>query len=133
MSTRLYGMFNFGKYSKVQAIRHVISPSISLSLTPNLAKGFNGYRTLHYTDINGEEKDYEYNVYAGQMFSPPGKGRSATASISIGNNLEAKVRDYADTTGKGSKKVKILDQLNFNTSYNFLADSLRMNNIGMTR
>lgn len=66
------------------------------------------------------------------MYSPPGKGRSATASISIGNNLEAKVRDYKDTTGTGSKKVKILDQLNFNTSYNFLADSLRMNNVGMT-
>ena len=132
MSTRLYGMFNFGKYSRIQAVRHVISPSISLSVTPDLAKGFNGYRTLHYTDADGNEKEYNYNIYAGQMYSPPGKGRSATASISIGNNLEAKVRDYADTTGKGSKKVKILDQLNLNTSYNFLADSLRMNNIGMT-
>ena len=132
MSTRLYGMFNFGKYSRIQAIRHVISPSISLSYSPDLATRFNGYRNLHYTDINGQEQDYEYNIYSGQMYSPPGHGRSGSASISIGNNLEAKVRDFADTTGTGSKKVKILDQLNFNTSYNFLADSLRMNNIGVT-
>ena len=132
MSTRLYGMFNFGKHHRIQAIRHVVSPSVSFSMSPNLATRANGYRTLHYTDINGVEKDYEYNVYAGQMLSPPGKGRSASASFSLGNNLEAKVRDFADTTGSGSKKVKILDQLNFNSSYNFLADSLKMNNIGVT-
>ena len=132
MSTRLYGMFNFGKYSRIQAIRHVVSPSISLSVSPDLATRANGYRTLHYTDVNGEEQEYNYNVYAGQMYSPPGKGRSAMASISIANNLEAKVRDYSDTTGGGTKKVKILDQLNFNTSYNLLADSLRMSNVGVT-
>ncbi len=132
MSTRLYGMFNFGKHHRIQAIRHVISPSISMSFSPEQGTRLNGYRTLHYTDINGVEKDYEYNIYSGQMYSPPGKGRSARASISIGNNLEAKVRDNADTTGTGTKKIKILDQLNFNTSYNFLADSLRMSNIGMT-
>ena len=132
MSTRLYGMFNFGKYRRVQAIRHVVSPSMSLSYSPDLAKSFNGYRTLHYTDRNGVEKDYDYNIYAGQMYSPPGKGQSARASFSIANNLEAKVRDFADTTGTGTKKVKLLDQLNFNSSYNFLADSLRLGNIGMT-
>ena len=132
MSTRLYGMFNFGKYSHIQAIRHVVSPSVSVSVSPDLATKANGYRTLQYTDIHGNEKEYQYNIYAGQMYSPPGKGRSATANISIGNNLEAKVRDYKDTTGTGSKKVKILDQLNFSTSYNFLADSLRMNNVGVT-
>lgn len=129
MSTRIYGMFNFGKYSKVQAIRHVISPSMSLSLSPEKGTFANGYRTYYYTDVNGENKEYQYNIYTGQLLSAPSKGKSATASLSIGNNLEAKVRDFADTTGKGSKKVKLLDQLNFSTGYNFLADSLKMNTI----
>ena len=132
MSTRLYGMFNFGKYHRIQAIRHVISPSMSMSFSPDLGKSFNGMRTLHYTDKDGIERDYEYNIYSGQMYSPPGKGRNASASFSIANNLEAKVRDFADTTGNGSKKVKLLDQLNFNGSYNFLADSMRLSNIGVT-
>lgn len=131
-STRLYGMFNFGKYARVQAIRHVITPSVSMSLSPDLATYANGYRTLDYIDSKGNSKSYEYNIYAGQLNSPPGKGRSATASISIGNNLEAKVRDYADTTGKGTKKVKLIDQFNINTGYNFLADSLNMNTISMS-
>lgn len=129
MSTRLYGMFNFGKYSKVQAIRHVISPSMSMSFSPEKGTYANGYRTYYYTDVNGEAQEYQYNIYSGQLLSAPSKGRSATASLSIGNNLEAKVRDPADSTGKGTKKVKLLDQLNFSTGYNFLADSLKMNTI----
>ena len=132
MSTRLYGMFNFGNYHRLQALRHVVSPSLSMSFSPDKAKAFNGYRTLEYTDTLGVQRKYEYNKYSGQLNSVPGRGRSATMSLSIGNNLEAKVRDPKDTTGTGSKKVKILDQLNINTGYNFLADSLGMNNVGIS-
>ena len=129
MSTRIYGMFNFGRYSTIQAIRHVISPSVSMQFSPELGTYANGYRTYTYTDVNGVDQEYQYNIYSGQLLSAPGKGRNASASLSIGNNLEAKVRDRADTTGKGNKKVKLLDQLNFSTGYNFLADSLKMRTI----
>ena len=138
MSTRIYGMFNFGKHRKVQAIRHVITPSMSLSFSPEKGTAFNGWRTLSpYYDKRGSFHDETwYNIYSitghHNNASPPGRGKSATMSLSIGNNLEAKVRDIRDTTGTGSKKVKLLDQLNINTSYNFLADSLRMQNIGIT-
>ena len=132
MSTRLYGMFNFGKAHKIQAIRHVVSPSMSFSFSPEKGTHFNGYRTLTYTDKNGELKDYDYNIYSGQLYSPPGKGKSATMSLSIGNNVEAKVRDLRDTTGAGVKKIKLIDQLNLSTGYNFLADSLKLSNIGIT-
>ena len=131
-STRIYGLFNFGMHRKLQAIRHVVSPSIAASFSPDKAKYFNGYRTLTYTDRNGQVKTQEYNIYAGQLNSVPGKGSSATLSFSLGNNFEAKVRDIKDTTGKGSKKIKLIDNLNFNTGYNFLADSLKMSNIGVT-
>lgn len=131
-STRLYGMFNFGRYSKVQAIRHVVSPQMSLSLSPDLATYANGYRTLEYTDSKGELQSYKYNIYSGQIYGVPGSGKSATASFSIGNNLEAKVKDYADTTGTGTKKIKLIDQLSIRSGYNFLADSLRMNTVSMS-
>ncbi len=132
MSTRIYGMYNFGKYHKIQALRHVISPSVSMSFSPEKGKAFNGWRTFNYVDTLGVQKSYDYNIYQGQINSAPGKGKSATMSISLGNNLEAKVRDMKDTTGTGSKKVKILDQFNFSTGYNFLADSLKMNNVGLS-
>lgn len=132
MSTRIYGLFNFGKHHKVQAIRHVISPSLSVNLSPEKGTHFNGWRTLTYTDANGVERTQDYNIYAGQLNSPPGKGKTASMNISIGNNFEAKVRDLRDTTGTGNKKIKLIDQLNFSTGYNFLADSLNMNNVGIT-
>ncbi|MBO4634347.1 MAG: LPS-assembly protein LptD [Bacteroidales bacterium] len=138
MSTRIYGMFNFGKHRKVQAIRHVITPSVSINFSPEKGTAFNGWRTLDpYYDKRGSYHDVTwYNIYSisghHNTASPPGRGKSGTMSISIGNNLEAKVRDLRDTTGTGSKKVKLLDQLSINTSYNFLADSLRMQNIGIS-
>ena len=132
MSTRIYGMFNFGQHHRIQAIRHVISPSVSFSVSPEKGTYANGWRTLTYTDKNGAEQHYDYNIYAGQINSYPGKGKTASANISIGNNLEAKVRDLRDTTGKGVKKIKLLDQLSINTGYNFLADSLKMSNISMS-
>ena len=138
MSTRIYGMFNFGKHRKIQAIRHVISPSVSLSYSPEKGTSFNGWRTLDaYYDTRGNyHAESMYNIYSisghHNSVSPPGRGKSGTMSLSIGNNLEAKVRDMKDTTGTGSKKVKLLDQLNINTSYNFLADSMRMQNVGVT-
>lgn len=131
-NTRLYGLFNFGKHRKIQAIRHIISPSISFNFSPEKGTYFNGWRTLDYVDANGVARTLDYNIYSGQINSVPGKGKTASMNLSIGNNLEAKVRDLRDTTGKGTKKIKLIDQLNFTTGYNFLADSLNMNNIGVT-
>ena len=132
MSTRLYGMFNFGQHRRIQTIRHVVSPSLSASFSPEKGTHFNGWRTLTYTDKNGVERTQDYNIYSGQLNSVPGKGKNASLTFTLGNNFEAKVRDIKDTTGTGSKKIKLIDQLNFNTGYNFLADSLKMSNVGVT-
>ena len=139
MNTRLYGMFTFGKRSKLQAIRHMITPSMSFSLSPNLATRANGMTSYTYTDKNGVEKTVEYNKYAGQLYSPPSGGRNASLSFSVANNLEAKVLKTQDpnapepTNPKDKyKKVKLLDQLNLSGSYNFLADSMRLSNINVT-
>jgi len=138
LSTRIYGMFNFGKHRKVQAIRHVITPTMSISYSPEKGTAFNGWRTLDgYYDKRGSyHAESYYNIYSvtghHNSVSPPGRGKTGSMSFSVGNNLEAKVRDLKDTTGTGTKKVKLIDQLSFNGSYNFLADSLKMSNIGVS-
>ena len=138
MSTRVYGMFNFGKHRRIQAIRHVITPSVSMSFSPEKGKAFNGWRTLDaYYDKRGSyHPEAMYNIYAvpghHNSVSAPGRGKTGSMNVSLGNNIEAKVRNLRDTTGTGSKKVKILDQLTFSGSYNFLADSLKMSNIGVS-
>lgn len=140
MSTRIYGTFNFHrKGGRVQAIRHMISPSISFSGRPELGTAANGYTTYTYTDAKGESKTVEYNKYSGGIYSPPSKGKSASLSFSIGNNLEAKVRKKLDPDSeeakdpkKSTEKVKLIDQLNIGGSYNFLADSLKLSNISVS-
>ena len=132
MSTRLYGMFNFGKHRRLQAIRHVVTPSVSASFSPEKGTYFNGWRTLSYIDKNGKVQTQDYNIYAGNIGSYPSKGKTASLNLSLGNNFEAKVRDIKDTTGTGSKKIKLIDNLNFSTGYNFLAEQFKMNNVGMT-
>lgn len=138
MSTRIYGMFNFGKRSKLQAIRHMITPSLSVNLAPELGTPANGYTTYKYTDKDGNEKTVEYNKYAGQVNSPPGKGKTASLSFSFGNTLEAKVLKTLDPNAEEPanpkdkyEKVKLLDQLNIGGSYNFLADSMRLSTINI--
>ena len=131
LSTRLYGKFVFGKDRRVEAIRHMVTPSISFSVQPEMGTSANGYSQLSYVDVNGIQHSVTYNKYEGQINSPPGRGKSASMSFSLGNNVEAKIRDRNDTTGTGTKKVKIIDQLALGGSYNFLADSLNLSNISM--
>ena len=82
MNTRLYGLFNFGKHRKIQAIRHIISPSVSFSFSPEKGTYFNGWRTLNYVDASGEQHSVDYNIYAGQIYSAPGKGKTASMNLS---------------------------------------------------
>ncbi|MBO5407565.1 MAG: LPS-assembly protein LptD [Bacteroidales bacterium] len=131
LSTRLYGKFVFGKNKRVEAIRHMVTPSISFSAQPEMGTAANGYTQMSYVDANGIQHVVNYNKYEGQINSPPGRGKSAAMSFSLGNNVEAKIRDKNDTTGTGTKKVKIIDQLAIGGSYNFLADSLNLSNISV--
>lgn len=134
LSTRLYGMFNFKPTSKLRAIRHMITPSVSFSFRPELGTAANGYMTLNYADSTGKEYNVEYNKYATKsMYSAPTKGRTAAISFSFGNNVEAKVFNAKDTTENGGlKKVKIIDNLSLSGSYNFLADSMKLSNLAVT-
>ena len=132
MSTRIYGTFNFRGKGKLRALRHMITPSLGANYRPEMGTEINGFRVYNYTDIRGVDHREEYNIYQGGVNSVPSKGQTAGLSFSLGNNLEAKVVDKKDTTGTGTKKVKIIDNLGISGSYNFLADSCRLSNINIS-
>ena len=139
MNTRIYGLFQFRKRSRLQAIRHMITPSMSFSYSPDLAKAYNGFRTLVYTDKDGVERTVEYNRFAGQLYAPPSGRQNASLSFSIANNLEAKILKKLDPLAEEPanpkdkyEKIKLIDQLNIGGSYNFLADSMRLSNIAIS-
>ncbi len=132
MSTRLYGMFNFGNRGAIRKIRHMVTPSLSFSFRPEMGTPANGYRTLSYVDINGIQHNEDYNIYDGMIYGFPSRGKSASMGFSVGNNLEAKVFSKRDTTNGGLKKIPLINSLSLGGSYNFLADSIKLSNISIS-
>jgi len=119
--TAIFGTVNFGKEKRIQAIRHVIRPSISANYKPDFAK------KDHYTvQIDSAKNTDRFSVYRGSVFSAFGEGQFGGLSFGVQNNLEMKVRDKKDTSAAATKKIRLLDNLSINSAYNFMADSLQL-------
>lgn len=122
-STKLYGFFTpsrkiFG--DKIQAIRHVITPTVSFSYAPDFsASRYGYYQTYQKTDADGNVSLVQYSPYRDALYSVPGKGRTGSISWSFDNNLEMKIKTDKDSTG--FKKISLIDQLGWSMSYNMAA------------
>lgn len=117
MNTKLYGMYKplFMKSKELQ-IRHVFTPTVSYTYTPDFGKSCYGYYdTYTYTDEDGEVRTVEYSPYEGAVYGYPGKNMSQNISFSIDNNIEMKMKSDKDTTGY--KKISLIDQLGASLSY----------------
>lgn len=119
IGTTVYGTFNFGEKSKIQAIRHVIRPSVSYSYAPS----FDQYYDYYQYDAAGTMR--QYTRFEGGLFGQPGQTYSSQVGIAVNNTFEAKIRnDDEDSPDAEPKKLMLLNNLNFSTSYNLAADSL---------
>lgn len=117
MNTKLYGMYKplFMK-SKEITIRHVVTPSVSYTYTPDFgASRFGYYENYVYTDEDGEVRMVEYSPYSGMPYGVPEQGVSQNISMSLKNNLEMKMASDKDTTGY--KKISLIDDLTGQLSY----------------
>ena len=132
-STKLYGFWTpnrklFG--DKIQAIRHVITPQVSFSYSPNFgARRYGYYDSYQYTDASGNVKLVEYSPYQDELYSVPGKYKTEMISWDVSNNIEMKVKSDKDTTGY--KKISIIDELGASMSYNAAADYHRWSDLSM--
>ncbi|MDO6759304.1 putative LPS assembly protein LptD [Tamlana sp. 2_MG-2023] len=132
MGTTVYGMFNFekeGEDRKIKAIRHVMRPSISYNINPSFDQYYDTYEVV---DADGNTSaDVEYTRFENSIFGQPNKTFSSAVGLTLSNNLEAKVRDK-DSTATEAKKVVLLNNLNFSTSYNVAGDSLKWSPVRMS-
>ncbi|MBQ5693789.1 MAG: LPS-assembly protein LptD, partial [Bacteroidaceae bacterium] len=130
-NTKLYGFYKpiraiFG--DKVQMIRHVFTPSVSYSLTPDFGDSKYGYyKSYTYTDSQGEVRTVDYSPYAGSLYGVPGKGRSGSINMDVSNNVEMKVKTDRDTTGV--RKISLIDELGGSISYNMAAKTKPWSNL----
>ncbi len=118
IGTTIYGTFNISKDKKVQAIRHVMRPSVGYSYAPSFERYYDTYAS------DGSGKMDTYTRFEDGIFGGPNNSRSNALNFSLNNTFEAKVRD-ADSTKVEPKKIMLLNNLNFSTAYNIDADSLK--------
>ena len=117
MNTKLYGMYKplFMKSKEIQ-VRHVFTPSLSYTFTPDFgASRFGYYDTYTYTDDNGEVRTQQYSPFQGAPYGVPGQKMSQNISLTIDNNIEMKMKSDRDTTGY--RKISLIDQLGGSLSY----------------
>ncbi len=123
LSTKLYGFFVpnrklFG--DKIQAIRHVITPTVSFSYRPDFGADRYGYWTTYQkTDADGNVSLVEYSPYSNLLYGAPSKGMQGRISFDVSNNVEMKVKSDADSTG--FKKISLIDDLHLGMSYDLAA------------
>ncbi|GAA4270393.1 putative LPS assembly protein LptD [Hyunsoonleella aestuarii] len=132
LGTTIYGMYTFekeGQDKRIKAIRHVMRPSISYNINPAFDRY---YDTVEVVNADGQtEGEVEFTRFEQSIFGRPSNTFSSSMGISVSNNLEAKVRDR-DSTATEPKKIILLNNLNFSTSYNFAGDSLQWSPVRMT-
>ncbi len=128
--TKIYGFFKPMKFlgDKVQMIRHVLSPSVSFSGSPDFSKpGWGYYGTYDYTDSQGAARQNKYSYFGNNIFGSVGQGKTGMVNLSLSNNVEMKVKSDQDSTGY--KKISLIENFTISQSYNFAADSLRWSNV----
>lgn len=135
INTRIYGTFDksqfkFFKLLNIEAIRHTISPSASISWSPDLSDPKFGYYETIISDTAGTE--LTYSPYSGMIYGVPGSGRRGNINFSIANYLEAKMIDKNDTGKTNIKKVKLLESFNVSGSYDLYRDSMKLSVLGFT-
>ena len=116
LGTTIYGTFDFGKDKKIQAIRHVMRPSVNYGYTPS----FDKYYDYYIADAFGTKRDY--SRFEGGLYGAPGRNESSSLSFSLSNTFEAKVREKGkDSLAEAKpKKVMLLNSLNFSSGYDLV-------------
>ena len=126
-NTKLYGFYTpMWKNSKLVAVRHLLTPTISFNYTPDFSDrkygSWGSYYVPDSTSVTGM-KEVKYSYFQGYKYGTTSQGRSGSINFSVANNIEAKIRSDKDSTGY--KKISIIDNLTTNISYNLVADSMK--------
>ena len=121
--TKLYGFYKPLKFlfgDRVEKIRHVMTPSVSLTYAPDFGSDHYGYwKTYQKTDAKGNVTMVEYSPYQGELFGTPQNGKTGSISFDLSNNVEMKIKTDDDSIGV--KKISLIDELGLSMSYNMAA------------
>jgi hypothetical protein len=134
INTRFYGTYRFGRNSRVQAIRHTVAPSLSISYTPDSDGQYARKVVVRQDSIGTDIMRYLPRFVNGGGGS--GGSQSGSISFGISNQLEAKVKSNSDTSATQFEKISLLDNFQLSGGYNLLArkklGEFALSNIGVS-
>ena len=123
LNTNLYGFYNFKK-GKIQTIRQLLTPSVGFSYTPDFSDPSVGYYQNVQVNEAGDKR--LFSRHDGFIYGQAPRGESRAMTFNLRSVLEAKILSETDSTEATTKKVPLLESIDFNTSYNFAADSFQL-------
>jgi LptD protein len=127
LSTNIYGLVTRNK-GAIRGLRHVAMPSIGLSYTPSFGSGI--YNYWYSTFINSSLTPVRLSYFQDGILGGPTDAENGSITFGLRNTLEAKILNKKDSLG-GFKKIRILDNFSFATSYNIAADSFNWSNLSL--
>ncbi|MFC4195695.1 putative LPS assembly protein LptD [Pedobacter jamesrossensis] len=139
MSTKVYGKTKeFKNLGNIQQLRHVMTPSVSFTYSPDFADPSAGVYK-YALNQDGQRirnpstgQDLTYSMLEGMAFPGSFGGRQASIGFILDNTTELKVRDPKDTTGTGNRKIPIIQGLSFSGTYNFLQPTRKLSDISFS-
>jgi LptD protein len=128
MNTRIYGTYlSKNPDSKIKGIRHIITPSVSYSYTPDFTDEY--YQKVLVKDARGVRQIVNKSFHEGFVYGSSRQGVSNSLGLSLGNTIEMKVRGKKDTV---DRKISLFNNLSISTGYNFAAESFKLQPISMS-
>jgi len=127
--TRMYGFYDFTR-GPVTTVRHVLTPSMSFSYTPDFGAQRWGYYRYYQTPGATGPVLNRYSIFESLVYGTPTAGRSGRVGFNVGNNLEMKIKSNRDTTG--IRKITLIENLTFSGSYDLAKDSLNWSPLSMS-
>jgi hypothetical protein len=127
LSTTLYGIMN-KQIGNLKGFRHTLRPSINFTYKPDFSDSQWGvYRTVANDSLNRT-----YSIYERGVFGSPRAGLQQSIGFSLSNVFETKLVKR-DTTGERSEKnLRLIDNFNISSSYNFAAEAFKLSDLRMT-
>ncbi len=123
MGTQLYGMFPI-KIGKINGVRHVASPSIGYSYTPDFSKPLLDYDLKYFTSIiDSSGNEIQHDKFNGTLAGSTPHRESQSLNFSLNNVFQTKLVD-----GEAEHKIDILSW-RLATNYNFADEEFKLSNL----
>lgn len=129
LTTSVYGRYSLGSSNNIQ-FRQVWFPSIGMSYHPDYSASSYGYYQRVQNPVEGGQP-LLYSIFQQGLYGGPGAGKAGDINLSLGTNLEMKVKQHTDS-GVVYKKITLLERVTIGTSYNLAADSFKWADISIT-